>query len=228
MAYGVFADEQENVYVVGSFGAGTIDFDPQPTQFLKTCQGNTDAYMLKLRTCPRISLIAKTDNQNVSEGQNLILEINLNDGTSPKEYQWLQNDVAIADGNGISGAKTPRLRFDSVRIQHKGNYVCRITDICDVVFNTEAIKIEVTPVIKVFELLTPNHDGKNEVFYIHNIERYPSSSVIVLNRWGNKVYQAAPYKNDWSGDDLPDGVYYYILKIDELNLQKQGGLYISR
>jgi len=33
----------------------------------------------------------------------------------------------------------------------------------------------------------------------------------VLDRWGRKVYDDSNYKNDWDGDNLPDGTYYYKL-----------------
>ena len=37
---------------------------------------------------------------------------------------------------------------------------------------------------------------------------------MIFNQWGAKVYESFPYNNDWigtyQGEDLPDGVYYYI------------------
>lgn len=35
--------------------------------------------------------------------------------------------------------------------------------------------------------------------------------LIVLDRWGRKVYDNNNYKNDWDGDNLPEGTYYYRL-----------------
>ena len=34
---------------------------------------------------------------------------------------------------------------------------------------------------------------------------------MVFNRWGIKVFEANDYKNDWAGDDLPAGTYYYVV-----------------
>ena len=42
------------------------------------------------------------------------------------------------------------------------------------------------------------------------------NELVVYNRWGDEVYRASPYQNDWqgtyNGEDLPDGTYYYIYR----------------
>jgi len=35
---------------------------------------------------------------------------------------------------------------------------------------------------------------------------------VIFNRWGRIVYKSSDYQNDWDGGDLPDGVYFYVLK----------------
>jgi hypothetical protein len=35
---------------------------------------------------------------------------------------------------------------------------------------------------------------------------------VVFNRWGEKVFEAKNYNNNWDGKNLPDGVYFYVLK----------------
>jgi gliding motility-associated-like protein len=67
--------------------------------------------------------------------------------------------------------------------------------------------------------ITPNGDGANDVFYIENLAYYPGNDIIIFNRWGDIVYKAKPYLNDWNGTSqqgkpLPDGTYYYILRLD--------------
>ena len=41
---------------------------------------------------------------------------------------------------------------------------------------------------------------------------YISNELIISNRWGQKVYECKNYLNDWDGDQLADGVYFYVLK----------------
>lgn len=67
--------------------------------------------------------------------------------------------------------------------------------------------------------ISPNSDGVNDYWYIRWLYRYPDNEVIIVNRWEDIVYQAAPYNNDWygtyNGKPLPEGTYYFILKIKE-------------
>jgi gliding motility-associated-like protein len=64
---------------------------------------------------------------------------------------------------------------------------------------------------------TPNGDGTNDNWYIQCIELYPDNEVQIFNRWGQPVFTKANYAGDWdgtfSGQNLPDAAYYYILKI---------------
>jgi len=74
------------------------------------------------------------------------------------------------------------------------------------------------------QIITPNGDMKNETFFIPELalypERYPRNSLVVFNRWGQVVYEAAPYNNDWDGsykgtsERLPAGTYYYVIKLN--------------
>lgn len=71
--------------------------------------------------------------------------------------------------------------------------------------------------VKEFEMnipnvFTPNGDGKNDRYEIPDLDRYISNKLVVVNRWGQKVFEATNYDNSWDGGTLPDGVYYYILR----------------
>jgi gliding motility-associated-like protein len=59
--------------------------------------------------------------------------------------------------------------------------------------------------------MTPDGDGRNDTFEVTSIRRYPGSTVQIFNRWGTMVYEDTDYNGKWSGDGLPDGVYYYIV-----------------
>lgn len=73
--------------------------------------------------------------------------------------------------------------------------------------------------IDVHQLITPNGDGKNDVWVLDGLYLYPNHTVKVFNRWGTLVYEAAPYQNDWGGtwdagsgdgSPLPSATYYYL------------------
>ncbi|MFN8206744.1 MAG: gliding motility-associated C-terminal domain-containing protein [Bacteroidales bacterium] len=63
---------------------------------------------------------------------------------------------------------------------------------------------------------TPNDDGINDTWVIPAADAVPVS-VDVYNRWGEHVYSAKRYHNDWDGSfngkPLSIGTYYYIVTI---------------
>jgi gliding motility-associated-like protein len=72
--------------------------------------------------------------------------------------------------------------------------------------------------------ITPNGDGKNDEFVFDILlnnppDAFPDNEIVIFNRWGDEVFHAKPYLNDWrgtnnKGNDLPQGTYYYILRLD--------------
>ncbi|MBK9175560.1 MAG: gliding motility-associated C-terminal domain-containing protein [Flavobacteriales bacterium] len=68
--------------------------------------------------------------------------------------------------------------------------------------------------IRIPNVFSPNGDGLNDAFHIENIQYY-HNELTIYSRWGNKVYQVRNYKNQWKGEDLPEGTYYYVLQMDE-------------
>ncbi|HEY0029620.1 MAG TPA: gliding motility-associated C-terminal domain-containing protein [Bacteroidia bacterium] len=63
-------------------------------------------------------------------------------------------------------------------------------------------------------VMTPNDDGYNDRWIIQNIENYPNTQVMVVNREGQQVFSSESYDNNWDGQGLPDGTYYYIIKFE--------------
>lgn len=77
---------------------------------------------------------------------------------------------------------------------------------------SNAVRFEVIPrELTVFNVVTPNGDGKNDVFRIENVEFYPGNELQVFNRWGQQVFTATNYGNDWSPKELSEGTYQYRL-----------------
>jgi len=72
--------------------------------------------------------------------------------------------------------------------------------------------------IKIPTLFTPNGDGKNDAFEIRGLQLYAENELVIINRWGNEVYRQQNYQNNWRGDGLNEGTYYYLLR-----LKKTGG-----
>lgn len=76
----------------------------------------------------------------------------------------------------------------------------------------------------------PNDNG---TFIINGIEEYPENQIIILNRWGDVVYKAQPYQNEWRGyrnnRPLPQATYYFIFYPDVASKQVvKGNIYLLK
>jgi len=78
---------------------------------------------------------------------------------------------------------------------------------------------------EIYSSVTPNDDGTNDTWIIKGIERYPLNNVSIFNRYGDLVYEVEGYNNStnvwngksnkgiFSGTSLPDGSYFYVVKV---------------
>ncbi len=110
--------------------------------------------------------------------------------------------------------------------------------VCD----TATVMINVAPLanceILVFEALSPNGDGKNDYLEAEGLdcEDNDQNEFVVYNRYGNIVYEASNYgTGDWwdgvckdTGNLVPDGTYYYILKIPSKDFDQQGFIEVQQ
>ncbi|TMI65633.1 MAG: PKD domain-containing protein [Bacteroidetes bacterium] len=67
---------------------------------------------------------------------------------------------------------------------------------------------------------TPNRDGKNDVWQIPGLALYPDALVQVFNRYGEIVYQtkdynSRPWDGKYKGTDQPNGVFVYIIQLND-------------
>ncbi len=85
--------------------------------------------------------------------------------------------------------------------------------------------------LRIPNVFTPNGDGKNDTFYLENLESFEFNEVTVINRWGSTVYQSNKYLNNWTAPGLSDGTYFYVVKVKNGNtdwLEYKGYITIIR
>lgn len=86
--------------------------------------------------------------------------------------------------------------------------------------------------IVVPNIFTPNGDGVNDTWAIKYIEYYPDCKVDIFNRLGTRIFSSIGYSMPWNGklkdNNLPSGVYYYIIKIKKNTPAKTGWITIIR
>jgi len=125
-----------------------------------------------------------------------------------RELLWLPGDMLPGQSETLT---------ISVRASHEGD----ATQLALVTSNepdsnasdNEAVGTVKVIALKIPNVFTPNGDGVNDRFEIRGLELYPENRLVIFNRWGNEVYSAKTYNNDWDGADLSEGTYYYIFEL---------------
>lgn len=142
-----------------------------------------------------------------------------NTSTNATSYLW-----HFGDGTATSVQKNPTYIY-----KKPGTFSVWLKTISD---NNcaDSMKIDyciVDPLV-VPNIFTPNGDGHNDKLAFPNLTGYPETSLILFNRWGNKIYENSDYKNDWDAPGIPDGIYYFILDGPNLKSRQTGYVQLIR
>jgi len=141
--------------------------------------------------------------ENIFEGQSTILN-----ATGGATYSW-------SPATGLS--ETP-ISNPTATPEITTTYFVTVTSPngCTAI---DSVIITVIPNIKFPDGISPNGDGKNDVWIIDFIEEYPDNVVEIYNRWGELLFHADGYQQDWDGTyegkELPIGTYYYIIDLND-------------
>ncbi|MDJ1492876.1 gliding motility-associated C-terminal domain-containing protein [Cytophagaceae bacterium DM2B3-1] len=142
----------------------------------------------------------------------------------PKDTIICQGDSLILDSEQMnSGAHWTKIQWQdttgkSISEEEKfivtkpGRYLLQVWDEC--VSYKDTIRVRVKECEQLFEIpnvITPNQDGKNDVFAFPTLNKQ-AWHLQICNRWGETVYQTSNYQQDWSAEGLPAGIYYYRLE----------------
>lgn len=103
----------------------------------------------------------------------------------------------------------------------------------------DSVVVKVIHRLLIPSAVSANTDGFNDLFLIKALENYDETSLVIFNRWGNSVFEASPYLNDWegqsntntlTGEKVVDGTYFYILKLikDEEEFIFKGSIELRR
>ena len=188
---------------------------------------NDDYDTTRYRTEIKIQVL-----NNDSDKDNSIVPSTLTISTSPV------NGTAYVDFDDYTLHYRPNKSFSGTdNFEYK---ICNIYNECD--------RANVYVLVTDFKFLvpnafSPNGDGINDYFEILGIENYEGNSLTIINRWGNKVYEAKNYgisttPKFWDGkansgirignEELPTGTYYYILELGNGEKSIGGSIYLDR
>lgn len=110
-------------------------------------------------------------------------------------------------------------------------YTLQVTNGCNVMVSDE-VSVRVYQQIFIPNSFTPNGDSVNDVWNIAGLITYPECSVKIFNRYGDVIYSGKGYDSPWDGRykgaDLPQGVYYYIIDLNNGESPYRGAINIIR
>ncbi|MEI6764000.1 MAG: gliding motility-associated C-terminal domain-containing protein [Bacteroidota bacterium] len=123
-------------------------------------------------------------------------------------------DWTFSDGIIISGSGTGPYEIAWPGL---GEYPISLTVSANgCISETTTVVVKVNDcILEIPNIFTPNTDGSNDKFVIKGLESFPDSKLQIFNRWGKMIFSSDDYKNDWTGDDHSDGVYYYVLALKD-------------
>jgi gliding motility-associated-like protein len=96
-----------------------------------------------------------------------------------------------------------------------------------------------TPTLLIYNAISPNGDGANELLLLENITSLPElteNTVTIFNRWGDIIFEVANYDNTTnafrgiskSGAELPTGTYYYSIEFKSGASKRTGFISLKR
>lgn len=142
----------------------------------------------------------------------------VNEVYADKESGWI--DAVPDEKIASSHTSTYDVKYLYVRAVNE-----EIDETYDCKYSPIAIARQCDIIVGSPNVFTPNDDGENDVLMFNLLEIFDGSQLQVFNRWGNKVYESNDYQNDWNGDDLPAGTYFYILNINDDRHEPQKGTF---
>lgn len=146
--------------------------------------------------------------------------VNLTSPTGIYQYNWNINNAFNTSFNN------PTINFtqfgdQTVTLTVTDQYNCSY-DTTMSVFIPEGVSMKdyVIP-----NVITPNGDGINDVIQLPILfEECLTYKILILNRWGNLVYEMTSASNaftgkDANGRDLQDGVYFYTIESEDFDCE---------
>jgi gliding motility-associated-like protein len=154
-------------------------------------------------------IISEQTNPICGDSSGSILLIDGIGGVAPYNFKW-------------NGQSTTNTQFSALSV---GSYSVEVVDLFGCVFSKSIELINETGSSTVFipNVFTPNSD-ENDVNEYWKIDASCIESVsgVVLNRWGNPVFEFDDISDKWdgktlSGDSVTDGVYFYKVLVNYLD-----------
>lgn len=151
----------------------------------------------------------------------------------PANLNYISANTSYGTASYSAASKTVSWNIGNLAVGATIELTLRVnTNVAGIVRNTATVSSTETDVnltnntsthskqilgLQIPNVITPDGDGKNDTFKIPGLAAYPDNNLIIYNRWGNEVWKSnsRSYQNDWNGNGLNGGTYYYVLKLKD-------------
>lgn len=191
-----------------------------------------DTLVLFLEISPKLHL----DSVDVVYGHKASFNILKND-ILPNQYTLtipvLPEFGTVEDLGSGNFNYQPKISFSGVdsMLYEICNLNCPLED-CSIA--TVKFTVAAPPGCEVPTIITPNNDLINDVFAVPCLggDLFQDNEVLIFNEWGDEVFHAQPYNNNWdgtrNGQELPAGTYFFIVKFNGDGGVRSGFLQLQR
>jgi gliding motility-associated-like protein len=168
--------------------------------------------------------INETSPQTILLGEEVQLTVSVFSSLGNVSYEWIPSGDIEPFGGDTVLAKPEITTVYQVWVTDSATGCISRDTITVIVRNKDNIFVP--------NAITPNGDGVNDTWIIRDLAEIKNNEVMIFSRWGDVLFTARPYNNDWdgthNGQALPAGTYYYILKLDDLGEVRDGNITIIR
>jgi gliding motility-associated-like protein len=153
--------------------------------------------------------------------------LDFDNSIGPPTYTWnqVQEEVLTPLANSNQSSYLPQLPMNGVfnsqcvvQFEYPG---------CDVLTSSlsaltfDENNLDCFPEIVIPEAISPNNDGMNDFWTIPGIEQFNGYEINIFNSFGQSIYfvknTPPSWDGTWNGQTLPNGDYFYSVKLIELN-----------
>ena len=155
-------------------------------------------------TAPEPMLItANTSDASCPDTPDGNIDLTVAGGSGTLAYLW-NDGVTTADRTNIP----------------PGDYTVIITDENGCVQSQKVtVGVRGYDCLRIYEIITPNGDGRNDTWQLRNAWLYPDAEVFVYTRWGKLVYHSRNATDEWdgtfNGQLLPNDSYHYVIHLND-------------
>jgi len=163
-------------------------------------QISSNKISVKINALPTFNILPP--NPKISKGDTI--QLSIRDTSNVESYKWtpfVDIDLDNIDNPKVWPASTQTYTLEAAS---KAGCIVR-----------KKVTISVITGLYIPNAFTPNNDGLNDYWGIKGLELYPGCTVKVFSRFGELIYNSVDYRSPWDGTNknqqLPEGVYVYII-----------------